>query len=108
IQLVVLGLAKKLAIADRLALYIDPVFADPAAHATWTLWLAAVAYAIQIYCDFSGYSDMALGLAHLLGYHLAPNFNLPFLATNLSELWRRWHMSLSSWIRDYIYIPLGG
>jgi alginate O-acetyltransferase complex protein AlgI len=108
VQLVVLGLVKKLAIADRLAPYIDPVFADPAAHATFTLWLGAVAYALQIYCDFSGYSDMALGLAHLLGYHLAPNFNMPFLAPNLSELWRRWHMSLSTWIRDYIFIPLGG
>jgi len=108
VQLVVLGLVKKLAIADRLALYVDPVFADPAAHATLTLWFAAVAYAIQIYCDFSGYSDMALGLAHLLGYHLAQNFNMPFLAPNISELWRRWHISLSTWIRDYIFIPLGG
>jgi alginate O-acetyltransferase complex protein AlgI len=106
--LILLGIIKKLAIADRMALYVDPVFADPAAHATATLWLAAVAYAIQIYCDFSGYSDMALGLAHLLGYHLAPNFNMPFLSANVSELWRRWHMSLSSWIRDYVFIPLGG
>ena len=84
------------------------VFADPAAHGTVTLWLASIAYAIQVYCDFSGYSDMALGLAHLLGYHLAPNFNLPFLATNVADLWRRWHMSLSTWIRDYVFIPLGG
>jgi alginate O-acetyltransferase complex protein AlgI len=99
---------KKLAIADRLALYVDPVFADPGTFATATLWLAAVAYAIQIYCDFSGYSDMALGLAHLFGYHLAPNFAMPFLSANIAELWRRWHMSLSSWIRDYIFIPLGG
>jgi alginate O-acetyltransferase complex protein AlgI len=108
VQLILLGVLKKMAIADRLAGYVDPVFADPGAFATGALWLAAVAYAIQIYCDFSGYSDMALGLAHLLGYHLAPNFNMPFLAPNLAEFWRRWHMSLSSWIRDYIYLPLGG
>jgi alginate O-acetyltransferase complex protein AlgI len=108
VQLFLLGLVKKLAIADRIALYVDPVFADPAGHATTVLWLAAVAYAIQVYCDFSGYSDMALGLAHLFGYHLAPNFNMPFLAANISELWRRWHMSLSTWIRDYVFIPLGG
>jgi alginate O-acetyltransferase complex protein AlgI len=108
VLLVLLGVIKKMAIADRLAGYVDPVFADPGAFSTMTLWLAAIAYAIQIYCDFSGYSDMALGLAHLLGYHLAPNFNLPFLAPNLANFWRRWHMSLSSWIRDYIYLPLGG
>jgi alginate O-acetyltransferase complex protein AlgI len=108
VMLILLGMVKKLAIADRMALYVDPVFADPWAHATLTLWLAAIAYAVQIYCDFSGYSDMALGLAHLLGYHLAPNFSMPFLAPNMAELWRRWHMSLSSWIRDYIFIPLGG
>jgi len=108
VLLILLGVVKKLAIADRMALYVDPVFADPGAHATATLWFAAVAYAIQIYCDFSGYSDMALGLAHLFGYHLATNFNMPFLAANIAELWRRWHMSLSSWIRDYVFIPLGG
>jgi alginate O-acetyltransferase complex protein AlgI len=108
VLLILLGLVKKLAIADRMALYVDPVFAAPQTYATMTLWLAAVAYAIQIYCDFSGYSDMALGLAHLLGYHLAPNFNMPFLSANIAELWRRWHISLSSWIRDYVFIPLGG
>jgi alginate O-acetyltransferase complex protein AlgI len=108
VVLILLGILKKLAIADRMAGYVDPVFTDPASFATWTVWLAAVAYAIQIYCDFSGYSDMALGLAHLLGYHLAPNFNMPFLAANIAELWRRWHISLSTWIRDYLFIPLGG
>jgi alginate O-acetyltransferase complex protein AlgI len=91
-----------------MALYADPVFADPGAFGALALWLAAVAYALQVYCDFSGYTDMALGLAHLLGYHLAPNFAMPFLAPNLSEFWRRWHMSLSGWIRDYLFIPLGG
>ena len=108
LQLIVLGLVKKLAVADRMALYVDPVFADPSQYAGSVLWLASVAYAVQLYCDFSGYSDIALGLAHLLGFHLAKNFDLPFLAANVSELWRRWHISLSSWIRDYIFIPLGG
>ena len=73
-----------------------------------TLWLAALAYAMQVYCDFSGYSDMALGTAHLLGYKLTQNFNLPYLAANVAEFWRRWHISLSSWLRDYLFIPLGG
>jgi alginate O-acetyltransferase complex protein AlgI len=108
VLLIVLGLLKKLAVADRMALYVDPVFADPAVHDTAALWLAAMAYALQVYCDFSGYSDMALGLADLLGYHLAPNFDMPFLSANFTEFWRRWHMSLSTWIRDYIFFPLGG
>jgi alginate O-acetyltransferase complex protein AlgI len=107
-RLVLLGLFKKLAIADRMALLVDPVFADPAAYASGVLWLAAVAYAFQVYCDFSGYSDLALGTAHLLGYRLAVNFDRPFAAANVAELWRRWHISLSSWIRDYIFFPLGG
>src|SRR5262249_52328158 len=67
-----------------------------------------LAYAIQIYCDFSGYTDMAIGFAHLLGYRLAMNFNMPYLAANASDFWRRWHVSLSSWLRDYLFIPLGG
>jgi alginate O-acetyltransferase complex protein AlgI len=108
VLLFLLGMVKKLAIADRMHLYLDPIFASPDGYATATLWLAAIAYAIQIYCDFSGYSDMALGLADLFGYHLAVNFNMPFLAVNMADLWRRWHISLSTWIRDYLFIPLGG
>lgn len=107
-RLIVLGLFKKMAIADRMALLVDPVFASPADYESAVVWMAAVAYSIQIYCDFSGYSDIALGTARLLGFRLAVNFNMPFASTNMSDLWRRWHMSLSSWIRDYIYIPLGG
>ena len=108
LRLILLGLIKKLAIADRLALYADPAFAAPDTFSAGTLWLAAVACAFQCYCDFSGYSDMALGLARLLGYRLARNFDRPFLAPNLAEFWRRWHISLSSWLRDYVFIPLGG
>jgi alginate O-acetyltransferase complex protein AlgI len=108
VEYLLLGLVKKLAIADRLAVFADPVFADPAAFATGTLWLATAAYALQIYCDFSGYTDIALGSAHLLGYKLAQNFNMPYIARNVSEFWHRWHISLSSWLRDYLFIPLGG
>src|SRR5262249_7433893 len=89
LRLILLGLIKKLAIADRLWLYVDPVFADPGAFDSLTLWLAAVGCAVQIYCDFSGYSDLALGLARLLGFTLARNFDRPFLAVNISEFWRR-------------------
>jgi alginate O-acetyltransferase complex protein AlgI len=107
-QYLLMGLFKKLVIADRMALYADPVFADPSKFDRGTVWLAVVAYAFQIYCDFSGYTDMALGSAHLLGYKLAQNFNMPYLATNVAEFWHRWHMSLSTWLRDYLFIPLGG
>jgi alginate O-acetyltransferase complex protein AlgI len=107
-QFFLLGLIKKLAIADRMALYVDPVFANPHVYGTATVWLAAVAYALQIYCDFSGYTDMAIGAAHMLGYKLAQNFNVPYVSLNVSEFWRRWHISLSSWLRDYLFIPLGG
>jgi alginate O-acetyltransferase complex protein AlgI len=108
LQFLIMGLFKKLALADRLALFVDPVFGEPTSYATGAVWLALLAYTLQIYCDFSGYTDMALGTAHLLGYKLAQNFNLPYLATNISEFWRRWHISLSSWLRDYLFIPLGG
>jgi len=108
IGLFLIGLFKKVAIADRMAAYVDPVFAQPEAYGTHATWIATLAYAIQIYCDFSGYTDMALGSAHLLGYKLAPNFRMPYLAANVSEFWHRWHISLSSWLRDYLFIPLGG
>jgi alginate O-acetyltransferase complex protein AlgI len=107
-RFLILGLFKKMAIADHMALFADPVFADPARFGTGAIWLATLAYAVQIYCDFSGYSDMALGTAHMLGYKLAQNFNLPYLAANVSEFWHRWHISLSTWLRDYLFIPLGG
>jgi alginate O-acetyltransferase complex protein AlgI len=108
LQYFLMGLIKKLAIADRLALYADPVFSSPGNYGSTAVWLAVLAYTIQIYCDFSGYSDMALGTAHLLGYRLTYNFHMPYLAKNVSEFWRRWHISLSSWLRDYLFIPLGG
>jgi alginate O-acetyltransferase complex protein AlgI len=91
-----------------MALLVDPVFANPGQYETAVIWMAAVAYSLQIYCDFSGYSDIALGTARLLGYRLAVNFRMPFASVNMTEVWRRWHISLSTWIRDYVYIPLGG
>jgi alginate O-acetyltransferase complex protein AlgI len=108
VLLIVLGVVKKMGVADRMALYVDPIFANPGVFNSFALWSAAIGYALQVYCDFSGYSDMALGLAHLFGYHLARNFDLPFLSRNLAEFWQRWHISLSTWIRDYLFIPLGG
>jgi alginate O-acetyltransferase complex protein AlgI len=107
-QFVLLGLFKKMAIADHMEEFVRPVFANPEQYRNGAVWMAVVAFAIQIYCDFSGYTDMAIGSAHILGYKLVRNFNMPYLATNVSEFWRRWHISLSSWLRDYLYIPLGG
>jgi alginate O-acetyltransferase complex protein AlgI len=107
-QLFLMGLFKKMAIADRMAMISDPVFVSPTSYGSSAVWMATLAYALQIYCDFSGYTDMALGCAHLLGYKLAPNFDRPYLAANISEFWRRWHISLSTWLRDYLFIPLGG
>lgn len=108
VEYFLMGLFKKVAIADRMALFVDPVFQNPGAYQTHTIWIAVIAYALQVYCDFSGYTDMAIGTAHMLGYKLAPNFNMPYLASSISEFWRRWHMSLSTWLRDYLFIPLGG
>jgi len=108
VQLLLMGLFKKLAIGDRMACMADPVFAHPDLYRAPNLWLAVIAYALQIYGDFSGYSDMAVGSAHLLGYRLARNFNVPYLAANIADFWRRWHISLSTWLRDYLFIPLGG
>jgi alginate O-acetyltransferase complex protein AlgI len=108
LQYFLLGLFKKLAIADRMSLFADPVFANPAQYGSAATWAAVLAYSLQIYCDFSGYSDMAVGLAHTLGYKLPRNFDVPYSSMNVSEFWRRWHISLSTWLRDYLFIPLGG
>jgi alginate O-acetyltransferase complex protein AlgI len=109
IALIVWGLFKKAVIASELATgLVDPVFFDPAAHSGIDLTAAAYGYAVQIYCDFSAYSDMAIGLAALLGYRFPHNFNQPYRADSLRDFWRRWHISLSSWLRDYLYVSLGG
>lgn len=108
VQLFLLGLIKKVVIADRLGIYVDTVYLAPEAYSGISLLVATIAYAIQIYCDFSGYSDMAIGVAKCMGIDLGINFNMPYISQNISEFWRRWHISLSSWFRDYVYIPLGG
>ena len=108
VQIFAFGLFKKIVLADNLSVFVDAVHRSPSAYSGLTLLLSAYAYSLQIYCDFSGYSDMAVGCARILGYELPRNFNLPFLSRNVSELWKRWHISLSSWLQDYLYIPLGG
>ena len=107
--LIVWGLFKKTVIASELATaLVDPTFFDPASRSSFDLLIGAYGYAVQIYCDFSAYSDMAIGIAALLGYEFPRNFDQPYRAATLQEFWRRWHISLSSWLRDYLYIPLGG
>ncbi len=108
IQIFVFGLFKKMVIADHLGVFVDDVFAAPAAYDTVSVIWAVISYSMQIYFDFSGYSDMALGLSKILGFDLEPNFDLPYTADGISDFWKRWHISLSSWLRDYLYFPLGG
>lgn len=108
LKLFIIGLFKKLVIADNLALIVDRVHADPNAYSAGDLWTSAYAFAFQIYYDFSGYSEMAIGLALVLGFRFPENFRRPYCAVNVSEFWRRWHISLSSWLRDYLYIAMGG
>jgi alginate O-acetyltransferase complex protein AlgI len=109
LRLFVCGLFKKLFIADQLhVLFVDPVFAHPEMYSAVVLRWAAVAWAVQIYCDFSGYTDIAIGTAKWFGFELPANFRLPYLATSITDFWRRWHLSLSTWLRDYLYFPLGG
>jgi alginate O-acetyltransferase complex protein AlgI len=104
-----IGLAKKLIIANTLGQYADTVFRLPAGELSAGIaWLGLACYTMQIYFDFSGYSDMAIGLGHLFGFTFLENFNYPYVARTVTEFWRRWHISLSSWLRDYLYIPLGG
>ncbi|MBK9146142.1 MAG: MBOAT family protein [Candidatus Melainabacteria bacterium] len=105
----VVGLSKKMLIANSLAVPTDLIFAIPPEQLTWqTAWLGAICYTFQIYFDFSGYSDMAIGLAAIFGFRFPENFNYPYIARSIREFWQRWHMSLSNWFRDYLYIPLGG
>jgi alginate O-acetyltransferase complex protein AlgI len=108
LEMILLGLTKKLLVADRLALFVDAVYANPSIYSPTTHLCAIIAYSLQIYCDFSGYSDMAIGISKIIGYDLPENFNMPYLATSVAEFWRRWHITLSQWLRDYLYIPLGG
>ncbi|HRD76776.1 MAG TPA: MBOAT family O-acyltransferase [Hyphomicrobiaceae bacterium] len=108
-MLIVWGVWKKAVVANWLAvLLVDKAFFDPAAYGALDLAAAIYGYAVQIYCDFSAYSDIAIGVAALLGYRFQRNFNQPYRAVTLADFWRRWHMSLSSWLRDYLYVPLGG
>lgn len=102
------GAFKKLVLADRLAVVVDTVFAAPQNYGSIQVILAACAFSIQIYCDFSAYSDMAVGSARVMGFELTENFRTPYFSRSIAEFWRRWHISLSSWFRDYLYIPLGG
>jgi len=102
------GMFKKVVVADRMVLFVNPVYNYPTHHNGPALVFATLAFAIQIYCDFSGYSDIALGSAQLMGVKLMKNFDHPYFARSISEFWRRWHISLSTWFRDYVYIPLGG
>jgi alginate O-acetyltransferase complex protein AlgI len=108
LQLVALGFTKKLLIADVLAPFVEAIFAHPSVYASSTVWSAVIAYSLQIYCDFSGYSDIAIGVSRIIGFDLPENFNMPYSATSITEFWRRWHITLSQWLRDYLYIPLGG
>ncbi len=106
--LILWGLVKKMLVADRVAVYVNTVFATPDAYSPATCLMAVVLFAVQIYCDFSGYSDIARGTAKLLGIDLMVNFRTPYFATSLRDFWHRWHISLSTWFRDYLFIPLGG
>jgi alginate O-acetyltransferase complex protein AlgI len=102
------GLFKKIVVADNLATLVDAVYKNPHDHSGWALIVATILFAFQIYGDFSGYSDIAKGTAKILGFELSINFNIPYFSQSVSEFWRRWHISLSSWFKEYVYIPMGG
>lgn len=108
VKVMLWGFFKKMVIADRIAVLVDPVYASPAEWPGLSLVLATVLFAFQIYCDFSGYSDIAIGSAKVMGYELQQNFNRPYRAISIADFWRRWHISLSTWFRDYLYFPIGG
>ena len=106
--LITVGLFKKVVLADNAAVYVDSVFANPSLYSSSGLFIATLLFSVQIYCDFSAYSDIARGTARLLGFDLMINFRQPYFSKSITEFWRRWHISLSTWLRDYLYIPLGG
>jgi len=108
LRLMLWGFFKKIVIADRLAVFVNEVYNQPNEYNGGAIWLSTFFFAIQIYCDFSGYTDIARGAARVMGYELLLNFNRPYFATSIKEFWSRWHISLSTWFRDYLYIPLGG
>lgn len=107
-QVFAFGLFKKIVLADHMSVFVDDVYSKPAAFSAFSLFFATITYTVQIYFDFSGYSDMAIGCAKCLGYDFSRNFNIPYMSRSISELWRRWHISLSTWLKEYVYIPLGG
>lgn len=106
--LIILGLVKKAVVADYIAQYNDLIFASPTGYSGLESLMGVVGYVVQIYCDFSGYSDMAIGISAIMGFRLTKNFDFPYKSRNLTDFWRSWHISLSTWLRDYVYIPLGG
>ncbi|MCH2232352.1 MAG: MBOAT family protein [Crocinitomicaceae bacterium] len=108
LRLIIWGLFKKVVIADRLAYFVNAVYENPETYDGLPLILATVFFAFQIYCDFSGYSDIAIGTARMFGFKLMENFRRPYHASSITDFWKRWHISLSTWFRDYVYIPLGG
>ena len=108
ITIMVIGLFKKMFFADSIAPFVNDVFIDPVGRESFTIILGAIGFGIQIYGDFSGYSDIAIGAALILGFNLPKNFNYPYFAISPTDFWRRWHISLSTWLRDYLYVPLGG
>jgi alginate O-acetyltransferase complex protein AlgI len=108
LALFALGVVKKIVVSDQIAPHVEMIFANPGQFDAVTLLQGALGYTVQIYCDFSGYSDMAIGCARMMGYRFLDNFQMPYSAANITEFWRRWHISLSTWLRDYLYIPLGG
>jgi D-alanyl-lipoteichoic acid acyltransferase DltB (MBOAT superfamily) len=108
LQLMAWGFFKKIVIADRVAMYVNAIYADPGSHAGMPLLVATYLFSVQIYCDFSGYSDIAIGAAEVMGVDLMKNFDRPYWSRSVGEFWRRWHISLSTWFRDYLYLPLGG
>jgi len=108
IQILVFGLFKKMVLADHLGVFVDDVFNYTNAFNSLTIWLGVFAYSLQIYFDFSGYSDIAIGISKMLGFDFDKNFDIPYISKNVTEFWKRWHISLSSWLQDYLYIPLGG